>query len=85
MSNPPIHGRKLREAREAQELSLRDVCEAVDALTPPGELSERGRFDSRNLSQYERGDHSPSPQRLALLCQVLGLDPAAVRAGGDLA
>ena len=67
-SNPAINGSALRDARLGKVMTLVEVCEACARLNPLVPV------DDSNLSRYERGEVSPSPKRLRIIAQVLGLD-----------
>ena len=66
--NPAINGSALRDARLDKVMTLVEVCEACARLNPLVPV------DDSNLSRYERGEVSPSPKRLRVIAQVLGLD-----------
>jgi transcriptional regulator with XRE-family HTH domain len=68
-ANPPIKGHELRDSRLDLCLTLLEVCMACTELDP------MVRISTSNLSQYERGLHSPGPKRLRALAQVLGKTP----------
>jgi transcriptional regulator with XRE-family HTH domain len=70
---PEINGDRLREARVSKGMTLQEVGEQCGQIMPPP-------IHSRNLSQYELGAVRPSPYRLRVICQVLGIEPDEVTA-----
>jgi transcriptional regulator with XRE-family HTH domain len=64
-------GRRLRDAREAAGLSLRELAQRV------------GLRDHTVLIKYERGETPPSSARLLSLARALGCSAAALLAGRD--
>ena len=68
---PEINGDVLREARMDKGLTLAEVGGLCGEIMPPP-------INSRNLSQYELGAVRPSPYRLKVICEVLGISPKDV-------
>jgi transcriptional regulator with XRE-family HTH domain len=66
-------GQRLREAREAAGLSLRELAQRV------------GLRDHTVLIKYERGETPPSSTRLVALAQALDYSAAALLADNDAA
>src|SRR6185295_3969302 len=66
-------GRRLRRAREAAGLTLRDLAAQV------------GLRDHTVILKYERGETPPTITRLHALAQVLNMTPAALLAEQDAA
>src|SRR5690348_11501265 len=62
LNYPKFHGSRLREAREARALSQVALAQLVGVSSPA-------------ISQYESEEHSPSPQVMSRICEVLNLPP----------
>lgn len=66
-------GRRLRTAREAAGISLRELAQRI------------GLRDHTVLIKYEQGRTAPSSARLMSLADALGVSPAALLASQDTA